>query len=316
MRPVIPPLRTPHGKSQAGPRVEPALNGATQVPRDPAPSRMAYRFQRLWLTPIFRTLLRVGLPVFSLIFGAALFMSSEDRREAVVLKVSEIRRSIEERPEFMVNLMAIDGASEDLAQDVREILPIDFPLSSFDLDLQQLRELVAGLSAVDQVEMRVRSGGILQIEIVERLPAVVWRSREAIELLDAEGQRVAPLIARAERPDLPLLTGTGADRAVPEALALLAAASPIAGRVRGLVRQGERRWDLILDRDQRVMLPADNPVQALERVLALNSLQDILDRDLVAIDMRLKNRPTLRLAAPAVDAMRQTIRLELGVVSQ
>jgi cell division protein FtsQ len=30
--------------------------------RDPAPSRLTYRVQRLWLTPLFRALLRSGCP--------------------------------------------------------------------------------------------------------------------------------------------------------------------------------------------------------------------------------------------------------------
>ena len=38
--------------------------------RDPAPSRWAYRMNRLWLTPLFRAALRVGLPAFLVIFIA------------------------------------------------------------------------------------------------------------------------------------------------------------------------------------------------------------------------------------------------------
>ena len=34
-------------------------------------------------------------------------------------------------------------------------------------------------------------------------------------------------------------------------------------RVRGLERMGERRWDVVLDHGQRIMLPQDRPVPAL-----------------------------------------------------
>ena len=42
-----------------------------------------------------------------------------------------------------------------------------------------------------------------------------------------------------------------------EALALIRAAGRRRwkGRVRGLVRVGERRWDVVLDREQRILLP-------------------------------------------------------------
>ena len=36
------------------------------------------------------------------------------------------------------------------------------------------------------------------------------------------------------------------------ALAILAAAGPVTGRVRGLVFVGERRWDIVLDRSYHV----------------------------------------------------------------
>jgi cell division protein FtsQ len=124
-------------------------------------------------------------------------------------------------------------------------------------------------------------------------------------MLDEGGHRVATLIDRAARPDLPLIAGSGADRAVPEALEVLAAAAPILKRARGLVRVGERRWDLVLDRDQRIMLPEQDPVRAVDRVLALDAAEDILARDFTHLDMRNEHRPTIRLSAGALDEFRR-----------
>jgi cell division protein FtsQ len=75
--------------------------------------------------------------------------------------------------------------------------------------------------------------------------------------------------------------------------------------LRGLVRMGERRWDLVLDRDQRILLPETNPVRALERLLALDQAEGILTRDITAADLRLDHRPTLRLTAGAAETLRQ-----------
>ena len=284
--------------------------------RDPAPSRVAYRIQRLWLTPLFRGLLRVGLPVFAVLFSIGWYFSEPANRTAVVDKAAEIRRSIEERPEFMVQLMAIDGATEDVSQDIREIVPVDFPISSFDLDLPAMQDRIEELDAVARVDLQVRSGGILQVRIEERVPAVVWRSGDGLKLLDVSGHRVAAIAARIARADLPLLAGQGADQQVPEALAILTAAAPVADRVRGLVRIGERRWDLVLDRDQRILLPELAPVPALQQVMALEQAQDLLDRDLVAVDMRNQNRPTLRMAPLAVEELRRIRGSISGAISE
>lgn len=276
--------------------------------RDPAPSRAAYKAQRLMLTPGFRRFLRVGLPMIVIVGAVGIFLSDADRRDALELQVSEMRRAIEERPEFMVNLLAIDGANDDVAADIREIIPVEFPITAFDLDLEALRADIAQMDAVASVDVQVQSG-ILQINVTERVPALVWRTYEGTVLLDASGHRVALIAAREDRPDLPLVAGDGADVAVGQALEIIKASGPLLARVRGIERIGERRWDLVLDRNQRILLPENNPIAALERVIALNKAQDMLARDLTVIDMRNGQRPTIRIADNAIEALLQ-IRAE------
>ena len=279
---------------------------------DPAPSRLRYRMQRLMLTPLFRLVLRVGLPVAAVLGAGGIYFADQERREAVVTTIQDYRRSFEERPEFMVRLMAIDGASASVSEDIREILPIDFPVSSFDLELDAMRATVTGLDAVESASLRVRQGGVLQIDVTERVPVMVWRRPDGLELIDEAGVLVGPLAARNQRPDLPLIVGTGADKNVPEALDLVAAAGPLTARLRGLVRVGERRWDVVLNRDQRILLPEKGAVQALERVIAMHQAVDMLSRDLVTVDLRLSNRPTVRMTGEAVQELWRIKSIEFG----
>ncbi|MBZ0127913.1 MAG: cell division protein FtsQ/DivIB [Rhodobacteraceae bacterium] len=276
--------------------------------RDPAPSRTAYRIQRLWLTPLFRLLLRVGLPVLVVLGPMFWYVTDEARVDDLRVRIGDLRNSIEQRPEFMVNLMRIENASDEVAEDIREVTAIDFPVSSFDLDLTEMRLRIEELDAVARAELVVRSGGVLEVTVRERIPAIVWRARDALELLDGDGHRVSALDSRARRADLPLIAGEGADRAVPEALELFAAAGPVAGRLRGLLRIGERRWDLVLDRDQRIMLPEIEPVAALERLLALDAMSELLRRDVAAVDLRDARRPILRLGPQAIEFLNAVVR--------
>jgi cell division protein FtsQ len=261
--------------------------------------------QRIWLRPVVRRVLRAGIPVFLVVFLVTSYIANPKRQQVIGDRFDEIRASIEERPEFTVKLMAIDGAGQRLAREIRDSLPYKFPLSAFDLDLEQARNVVAAIDAVEEITLRVRTGGVLQVTVVEREPVVVWRSLDGIVSLDAGGHRVDILQARAQRNDLPLITGKGADAHVDEALEILAAAEPVKDRLRGLVRMGERRWDVILDREQRILLPEVMPVKALERVIALNGAQDMLGRDLIRVDMRNELRPTIRVASRALDALRR-----------
>lgn len=266
---------------------------------DPAPSRARYRIQRLWLTPIFRALLRTGIPAFSVVLAITWYIGDPARLEALGTRYAEIRQSIEDRPEFLVTLMTIEGASPELAQDITEVLPIDLPVSQFDLDLDQLRAQLEELDPIRTADVRLKPGGLLALTVTEREPAVLWQTETGLEMLAADGHRVASARSRTLWPDLPLIAGPGAEDHVPEALRLMAAAEPISAQTVGLVRVGERRWDLVLRGERRVMLPEADPGLALDRVLALQDAQDVLSRDVVALDYRNALRPTVRMSAAA-----------------
>jgi cell division protein FtsQ len=272
---------------------------------DPAPSRWAWRMQRLMLTPGFRFALRAGVPFCITLLAGTIYLSDEGRRNAITQAVADARASIEERPEFMVKLMAIDGAEGRLAVDIRAVIPLEFPQSSFDLDLPALRGRIMALSGVKTASVRIRPGGVLHVDVEPRVPVAIWRNEDGLVMVDDGGARVADVAARSEQPELPLIAGQGAARHVPEALELHRAAAALGDRLRGIVRMGDRRWDVVLDRNQRIMLPEIGAVAALERVIALERAQEVLTRDVARVDMRLGKRPTIRMNADAHEAWRQ-----------
>lgn len=258
------------------------------------------------LTPFFRVLLRFGVPFLLTVSLATWWLSNDENRQKIFDRFADLRAQIESRPEFMVNMMAVDGASDLVADGIRQMIPLEFPVSSFDLDLEQMRETVVSLDPVKSARLYVRQGNVLQVDVVERIPVVLWRNDRGLQLLDDEGVVVGPAFARSDWPELPLIVGDSARDRVSEALELVAAAQPLTARLRGLVRMGERRWDVVLDRDQRIMLPETGAIQALERVIAMDQAVDMLARDIVAVDFRLPRRPTLRMTD---GAMRELVRI-------
>ena len=285
-----------------------ALLQADRVKRDPAPSRLQYRLERMWLRPIWRRAVRIGVPAFLVAMTAGIWLSDEDRRALLSDGVQQIMTKVQSREEFQVRTMTVEGASPVVDKALRAMLPVDLPASSFDIDLTALRLQVMQLDVIESIDLRIKPGGILSAVVKEREPAILWRHARGIEILDSTGHRVASVTAREVRPDLPLIAGDGADLAVPEALALIDAAGPILPRVRGLVRRGERRWDLVLDHGQRIMLPAKGALIAMEAAIALDRAQDMLGRDIAAVDLRNPSRPVMRLG---IDA-RNTIRAARG----
>ncbi|MEM6760728.1 MAG: cell division protein FtsQ/DivIB [Pseudomonadota bacterium] len=277
------------------------MRQVTPMRRDPAPSRWSWRLQRLMLTPLFRIGLRVGVP-FAVTFGlATAWLSVPENRLLLTDSVAQMRKNFEERPEFMVNLMAVDGADATLDLAIREAVPVDFPITSFDLDLEAIRETLTYMPPVENATVRIKPGGVLHLDITPRTGVVIWRTAQALYLVDAHGVEFAELSARAARPDLPVIAGQGAPDHIDEALRLIAAAAPLGARLRGLVRLGERRWDVVLTRDQRILLPETGAVRALERVIALETAQELLSRDVSRVDLRLPHRPTVRMKTGAAE---------------
>ncbi|VDS08121.1 Cell division protein FtsQ [Paracoccus haematequi] len=277
----------------------------SQPKRDPAPSRLQYRLERMWLRPIWRRAVRVGVPAFLVAMTAGLWLSDPDRRALLTDGVQQIMTKVQSREEFQVRIMTVEGASPVVDKALRAMLPVDLPASSFDIDLTALRLQVMQLDVIESIDLRIKPGGILSAVVKEREPAILWRHARGIEILDKTGHRVASVTARDVRPDLPLIAGEGADLAVPEALALIDAAGPILPRVRGLVRRGERRWDLVLDHGQRIMLPAQGALIAMEAAIALDRAQDMLGRDIAVVDLRNPSRPVMRLGIDARNTIRQ-----------
>jgi cell division protein FtsQ len=64
---------------------------------------------------------------------------------------------------------------------------------------------------------------------------------------------------------------------------------------------GERRWDVVLDRDMVIKLPQEDAVDALSRVMALHYGEELLDRGVLVVDMRVPDRPALQMSPEAAE---------------
>ncbi|WP_296430808.1 cell division protein FtsQ/DivIB [Yoonia sp.] len=275
------------------------------APRDPAPSRLGYRFQRLMLTPGFRGAVRIGVPILLIAAIAGSWYIQPENRAQFVETIADTKQTFQQRPQFMIQAMNVTGADASAMTDVVALLPDVFPVSSFDLDLEVMRANIEALDQIKSASVRVGQAGALEVRLTPRVPVAIWRDAGTLRLIDADGVLSGQIAARADRLELPLIAGDGAESNIAEALELFDAAGPLIGRVRGLVRMGERRWDMVLDRDQRIFLPSSGAVGALDRVIALNAAQDMLSRDVAVVDMRNANRPTLRMNQEAAAALRR-----------
>jgi len=96
--------------------------------------------------------------------------------------------------------------------------------------------------------------------------------------------------------------GQGAQTKAKEFLALLDRYPTMRDFVRASVLVGERRWNLRLKNGIDVRLPESDVAPALERLVVLDNEKNLITRDIVAIDLRLPDRVTVRLSEAAAQA--------------
>ncbi len=275
-----------------------------KVKADPAPSKLNYRLERLWLTRWFRDMVRIWLPLGALIVVIYGGYSSPAVSGWFSAQYQVVRGVVVARPELRIERVEIPVGSPDLQRQILGVMDLSLPVSALDVDLRELRDLVQGLNAVKSASVRFLADGVLEVRIKERLPAVVWRNLNRLYLLDEDGVMVAEVPRRSVRSDLPLVVGEGAGAAMLEAREIFAVLAPLEGRVLGLVRMGERRWDVVLQNNV-VKLPGVDGADAARRLMALQASDDILDRDVSVIDMRNPDRLTLRLNEEALRELRR-----------
>ena len=278
---------------------------ARGVSASPGPSRWAFRMTRAWKKAWVRQLVMCGLPMV-LVVGVGLRLAADPSVHAwVATQKANVIARLSERPEFMIAAVEVSGASPEVTREVREVAAVSPGMSSLVLKVAELKPRIEALGPVKAAHVTLGSDGVLKIHVTERVPAALWRQRDGrLWLVDRDGALVARAMTRRGYPELPVMLGKGAPDAVPEALDLMAAGQEIRDRLRAFVRVGERRWDLVLDEELRIMLPEENSSAALSRVMAWHYGEDVLDRGLGAIDMRLEDRPTLRMTPEAHEAHR------------
>lgn len=270
--------------------------------KSPGPSKLSYRLSRARAKPALRSAVLVYLPLTVLGLAGWWVVSDDGMRGMIEGKVTRVVEKIATRPEFAVRGVVVTGGSTELRAQVERAVGVEPGTSSLMLDVDWIRRHLESLGPVKRAAVQFDPQGTLKIAIVERIPVVLFRrSNSELVLLDDGGVEIGPAGPRADYPDLPVILGEGAPAHVDEVLELVDAAPEIIPRLRALVRVGQRRWDIVLDRDMLIKLPAEGAAEALSRIMALHYGEVLLDRDLAVIDMRLPDRPAVRMMPEAAE---------------
>ncbi|WP_375702010.1 cell division protein FtsQ/DivIB [Bartonella sp. AA89HNZF] len=210
---------------------------------------------------------------------------------------------------FVVVDVDIRGNNRLAKQDILKILKLDVASSIFTFDVERARSLLEKQPWVQSANVQKIYPNRMRISIVEREPYAIWQHDGLVDIVDYTGRVIVPFKGKNVW-NLPLVVGQGAQNAAKVFIQALLVYPEIYNRVRAFVRVGGRRWDLVLDNGMRVMLPESGALERLSSLVSSGTMQDLLSRDILSVDLRLADRITVSLSDETLERYHTTVEEE------
>jgi len=201
---------------------------------------------------------------------------------------------------FGVERVTISGIARLYEREVLQAAGIDGHSSVVFLDVAEARERLLAVPLIASASVRKVYPNEIVITQVEREPAALWQRNGEIAVIAADGTVIDQM--RDDRyAALPLVVGDDANLKLKDYLALIEAAGALAERVKAGTYVSGRRWTLKLD-GVDIRLPETGATEALARLVKLERDNRILEKDIIAVDLRMPDRVVVRLTEEAAAA--------------
>ena len=193
-----------------------------------------------------------------------------------------------------VEELVVYGLRRTSAADAKAALAIERQSPILRVDVRAAHERLVSLPWIKSAKIRRQLPDQIRVDIVERHPMAIWRRGKTIGIIDSDGDPIMPVVPSGLE-HLPVVTGSQANEAAPHLLASLRQRPDLASRIAASKRIAGRRWDLVMDNGVIVRLPTDEIDQALDELGVLMTDHAVVERNVLAIDLRQDDRLLLRI---------------------
>jgi len=225
----------------------------------------------------------------------------------VVAAMKEVRDRLGNAAGFRIVSIALSGHHHVSREEVLAVAGITGTTSLVFLDVDEARERLKANPWIADATVLKLYPGALQIGIRERAAFALWQKDSRVSVIADDGTVLEPYVSRGLLR-LPLVVGSGAQLRAKDILGLLDLHPSLRDFVRAAVLVGERRWNLRLENGIDVLLPEADAATALDRLVELDREKRLITRDIVAIDLRLPDRVTVRLSDGAAQARSEQLK--------
>src|ERR1700690_2910811 len=225
----------------------------------------------------------------------------------IAARIQDICDAAANRMGFRISEIALSGEHEVSREDILGLAGITGRSSLLFLDAGKPRIRLMTNPWIAQAAVLKLYPGRLRIEIKERTAFALWQKEGRVYLIAADGTVLETYVPQ-RFASLPRVVGNGAEHAAQDFLDLLKRYPAISKSVEASVLVAERRWNLHLKDGVEVLLPEREPAQALTTLVDLALSKKLLSRDIVAVDLRLSDRVTVRQSDAAAAARDEALK--------
>lgn len=196
---------------------------------------------------------------------------------------------------FALQSLYLEGRNRTPMGDIEKALGVKKGAPILQTSLGEMREKLEAIPSVKTAAVERALPGTLYVRIVEREPVALWQQGGKVALVDDNGVVMNDLDS-APYMHLPLIVGNDAPKHVKEILTILASEPELSKRFVAAVWVGDRRWNIRLNSGVEVKLPEIAPEEAWKKLAELQTHQQLLDRDVRAIDLRAPGKLFIKLS--------------------
>jgi cell division protein FtsQ len=191
----------------------------------------------------------------------------------------------------------VDGRGETAIADILSAVGANRGDPILGIDIAAVRQRLEDLPWIVSASVERRFPDRLVISVKEAAPMALWQRKQKLYLVSKNGD-VIETANLAKYAKLLIIVGDEAPKKAQALFDMLDKEPDLRSHVTAAVLVGNRRWNIRMDNDIDVKLPEEGAADAWQRFASLNRQNDLLDKDILAIDLRVPNRVVVRQAHP------------------